>query len=77
MAATALAAGIAVYELLVTAGFATSNGEARRLIKGNGVRVNDAVVSKEDLKLSDHDLSTDGFIKLSKGKKQHVLVKLG
>jgi tyrosyl-tRNA synthetase len=66
-----------VYELLVQAGFATSNGEAKRLIKGQGVRVNDAVVTKEDLKLSGHDVMEGGFIKLSKGKKQHVLVKIG
>lgn len=73
--AARLDAGIAVYELLVLAGFAMSNGEARRLIKGNGVSVNDAKVSTEDLKLSARDLMTDGFIKLSAGKKRHVLVK--
>ncbi len=75
--AAKLTAGIPVYELLVQAGFAASNGEARRLIKGNGVSVNDAKVTKEDLKVSDHDLMTDGFIKLSAGKKRHVLVKNG
>ena len=73
---TASSATPSVYELLVQAGFAASNGEAKRLIKGQGVRVNDAVVTKEDLKLSDHDVMERGFIKLSKGKKQHVLVKL-
>ena len=73
---TATSATPTVYELLVQAGFATSNGEAKRLIKGQGVRVNDAVVTKEDLKLSDHNVMESGFIKLSKGKKQHVLVKL-
>ena len=72
-----LDAGIALYSLLVTAGFAASNGEARRLIKGNGVRVNDATVTTEDVKVSSRDLTTDGFIKISKGKKQHALVKIG
>ena len=71
----ALAGGIALAALLVQAGFAASNGEARRLIKGNGVSVNDAKVAKEDLKLHTGDLTTDGFIKLSAGKKRHVLVK--
>ena len=70
-----LASGIALADLLVQAGFAESKSEARRLIKGNGVSVNDAKVSKEDLKLHTGDLTTDGFIKLSAGKKRHVLVK--
>lgn len=68
-------ADVAIYELLVKAGFATSNGEARRLIKGNGVSVNDAKVSDDNGRLSATDF-TQGFAKLSKGKKQHVLVKL-
>ena len=71
-----LDAGIALYTLVVQAGFAASNGEARRLIKGNGVRVNDAVVSKEDLALHTADMTADGYIKLSAGKKRHILIKL-
>ena len=74
--AAALDAGIGLTALLVQAGFAASNGEARRLIKGNGVSVNDAKVAKEDLKLHSGDVTTDGFIKLSAGKKRHVLVKV-
>ena len=70
-----LASGMPLYALLVQAGFAASNGEARRLIKGNGVRVNDAVVADDNLKLDASSLTADGFIKLSAGKKRHVLVK--
>ncbi len=70
-----LSPGIAVYELLVLAGFAASNGEARRLIKGNGVSVNDGKVSDDNAKLTTADFA-QGFVKLSKGKKQHVLVKV-
>lgn len=65
----------AVYELLVLAGFAASNGEARRLIKGNGVSVNDEKITDDGAKLTAADF-TQGFAKLSKGKKQHVLVKV-
>ena len=69
-----LEAGIPVYELLVLAGFASSNGEARKLIQGNGVRVNDAIVSDDKARVMSVQM-TNGFVKLSKGKKQHVLVK--
>jgi tyrosyl-tRNA synthetase len=64
----------AVYELLVLAGFAASNGEARKLIQGNGVSINDAKVTDDKARLSSTDFA-QGFAKLSKGKKQHVLIK--
>lgn len=70
-----LEAGVAVFELLVLAGLAESNGEARRLIKGNGVSVNDVKVSDDNKRLTLTDFSRQ-FVKLSKGKKQHVLVKV-
>ena len=56
------------------AGFASSNGEARRSIQGGAIRVNDQAVSDEKLTLT-RALLTDGVIKLSMGKKKHVLVK--
>lgn len=69
-----LEAGIPLYALVVQAGFAASNGEARRLIKGNGVKVNDAG-TKEDQRIGLGDMTADGYIKLSAGKKRHVLIK--
>lgn len=69
-----LAAGLPAYEALRLAGLAASNGEARRLIKGGGARLNDAVISDENATLSPADL-TDGVIKLSAGKKRHTLLK--
>lgn len=66
----------ALYAAVVAAGLASSNGEARRLIKGNGVRVNDAVMSNDASKLDASLLTGDGYIKLSAGKKRHVLVRL-
>ncbi len=70
-----LDAGIAVVDLLVSAGLAASKGEARRLIKGNGIKLNDATVSDEAAKASAADLNADNAVKLSAGKKRHVLVK--
>ncbi len=67
---------IPVYEALVKAGFAKSNSEARTLIKGKGVKVNDKEVAEETARLSTDQRTADGYIKLSAGKKRHALVKL-
>ena len=70
-----LAAGVGVLQAAVLAGFAASNGEARRAIQGGGIRVNDVVVSDEKMQLTSSDLDGEGAIKLSMGKKKHVLIK--
>ena len=67
--------GISAFELLVRVGLAKSNGEARRLIRGGGARLNDDIIEDETRKIGKPDLSTDGLIKLSVGKKRHVLVR--
>lgn len=67
--------GAAIYALLVEAGFAASNSEARRLMKGNGVSLNDVKVTDDNTKLTADNLA-QGFAKLSAGKKRHVLVKV-
>lgn len=72
--AAELEAGIPVFRLFVEAGLAASNGEARRLIRGGGARVNDRPVSDEAAVVSAADLR-DGAVKLSAGKKQHRLVR--
>ena len=66
--------GIPAFELFVRAGLANSNGEARRLIKGGGARVNDAAVGSELQKVSLADLDDRGEIKLSAGRKRHAVV---
>ena len=63
------------FELFVRAGLAASNSEARRLIKGGGARLNDAVVTGEMQPVSLADLDAQGQIKLSAGRKRHVLVR--
>jgi tyrosyl-tRNA synthetase len=70
-----LAEGMPAFELLVRAGLAASNGEARRLIRGGGARVNDAVVTTETQAVTLADLATGGAIKLSAGRKRHALVR--
>ena len=70
-----LEAGAGVLALFVKAGLVASNGEARRQIKGGGLRVNDAAVTDEKLMLKLADLTPEGVVKLSLGKKRHVLLK--
>jgi tyrosyl-tRNA synthetase len=71
-----LEAGVPAFRLFTQAGLATTNGEARRLIRGGGARVNDAPVTEEDQVISLSDLR-DGAIKLSAGRKQHRLIRAG
>lgn len=70
-----LAAGLGIQALLVKAGLATSNGEARRHIQGGAVRINDVAVQDERAAISASDVTEDGIIKLSLGKKKHILVR--
>jgi tyrosyl-tRNA synthetase len=70
-----LEAGIGVLALFVKAGLVASNGEARRQIKGGGLRVNDVAVSDEKMTLKLGDLTPEGVVKLSLGKKRHVLLR--
>jgi len=71
----ALERGMPAFELFVRAGLASSNGEARRLIKGGGARLNDAVVPGEMHPVSVGDLDAEGRIKLSAGRKRHALIR--
>jgi tyrosyl-tRNA synthetase len=71
-----LEAGIAAYELLCRAGLTASNGEARRLIKGGGGRLNNQRIADETATVGPADSDADGLIKLSAGKKRHALVRV-
>ncbi|GLH75262.1 tyrosine--tRNA ligase [Bradyrhizobium sp. SSBR45G] len=70
-----LDAGLGVLNAFVKAGLVASNGEARRQIKGGGLRVNDVAVTDEKMALTAAELTSEGVIKLSLGKKRHVLVR--
>ncbi len=75
--ASDLERGIPAFDLFRRARLATSGGEARRLIKGGGARVNDTQVKDENAPIGADALNADGSIKLSAGKKRHVLVRPG
>ena len=67
--------GVPAYTAFVTAKLASTNGEARRLIRGGGARVNDVIISDETQLIKFSDLTLDGAAKLSAGKKRHVLIR--
>ena len=67
--------GAGVLQAAVQAGFASSNGEARRAIQGGALRINDMTVSDEKMQLTMSNLNSEGVIKLSMGKKKHALIK--
>ncbi|MEO0618315.1 MAG: tyrosine--tRNA ligase [Pseudomonadota bacterium] len=66
--------GLGLLSALVSAGLAKSNGEARRAVNGNAISVNDSKVGDPAQTLSRTDMTGDGVIKLSSGKKKHVLL---
>lgn len=70
-----LAEGINILDALVEAGLAKSKGEARRLIKQNGAKLNDGPIADDQVMITNDHLS-DGVVKLSAGKKRHALLEI-
>ncbi|MBB3423152.1 tyrosyl-tRNA synthetase [Rhizobium sp. BK312] len=70
-----LDAGIGLLALIVRAGLAGSNGEARRHVQGGAVRINDQAISDERKVIGTGEVTADGVIKLSLGKKKHILIR--
>lgn len=73
--AAELQAGIGVLALFVRAGLAESNGKVRQFLKDGAVRLNDKAVSDDRQVIGTGDVTADGVIKLSLGKKKHILVR--
>ena len=73
--ATELDGGIGLLSLMVRAGLAGSNGEARRHVQGGAVRINDEAISDERRLIGSNEITADGVIKLSLGKKKHILIR--
>jgi tyrosyl-tRNA synthetase len=66
---------LGVLAAFVKAGLVTSNGDARRQIKCGGLKVNDVTVTDEKMVLSLASLTPEGVVKLSLGRKKHILLK--
>ncbi len=76
MSAADFGPGIPVWSLFQKAGLAESNGEARRLIRGGGAKLNDQKLEDENLSIT-ASTAVKGVIKLSAGKKRHAIVRVG
>jgi tyrosyl-tRNA synthetase len=70
-----LAAGLGVLAAFVKAGLAASNGEVRRAIANNALMINDVRVTSDKATVGEADVTADGVVKLSLGRKRHVLLK--
>jgi tyrosyl-tRNA synthetase len=70
-----LKAGLSVLAAFVKAGLAASNGEVRRAIANNAILVNDVRVTGDKATIGEADVTADGVVKLSLGRKRHVLLK--
>jgi tyrosyl-tRNA synthetase len=70
-----LAAGLGVLAAFVKAGLAGSNGEVRRAIANNAIMINDVRVTSDKATIGEADVTADGVVKLSLGRKRHVLLK--
>ncbi|GJM02613.1 MAG: tyrosine--tRNA ligase [Rhodomicrobium sp.] len=71
-----LEAGLPIIQAITLSGLAASNGEARRHIKGNAIKLNDQRVADDSVKITGDDFNKDGVAKLSFGKKRHILLTL-
>ena len=68
--------GINILDLVVLTTLASSKGEIRRMIKNNGLKINNEVVTDEAKIINQNDFDKDNNIKVSHGKKQHVIIKI-
>lgn len=74
--AARLSGGISVLDLFVETELVSSKGEAKRLIKGGGARLNDVKIENQELSISNDDMTSESYIKLSAGKKKHALIRI-
>jgi tyrosyl-tRNA synthetase len=68
--------GIAILDLFVESGLTASKGETRRLIQGGGARINDVSIPDVAHMIGQDAVTIENYIKLSAGKKKHLLVRL-
>ncbi len=67
--------GLGILNAVVRAGLAATNGEVRRAIANNAIRINDSTIADDRAVIGDADVTADGVIKVSFGRKRHVLLR--
>ena len=68
--------GVNILDLVLQTNLANSKGEIRRMIKNNGLRINNEVITDETKIISQNNFNEDNSLKVSHGKKQHIIVKI-
>ena len=68
--------GIDILDLVIISKLANSKGEIRRMIKNNGLRINNEIITNDKEKIDQNNLDKDNNIKVSHGKKNHVILKI-
>ncbi len=68
--------GINIIDLVITSNLLTSKSEVRRMIKNKGIKINNETVEDEKLNISLNNFNQGKFLKLSHGKKNHVIIKI-
>ena len=68
--------GMNVLDLVLLTTLANSKGEIRRMIKNNGLKINNEIVTDEKKIINQNNFDQDNNMKVSHGKKQHVIVKI-
>ena len=71
-----IANGIDIFDLVLQTKLASSKGEIRRMIKNNGLKINNEVIIDEKKIINQNNFDQDNNMKVSHGKKQHVIVKI-
>ena len=71
-----LESGINILECLSKNNIVSSKSEARRAIKGNGIKINEQLIVDEKKIINKNDLTENNVIKISYGKKKHFLIKI-
>ena len=68
--------GINILDIVLQSKLANSKSEVRRMIKNNGLRINNEVMEDEKKIINQNDFNNDNIMKVSHGKKQHVVIKI-
>ena len=68
--------GVSIFDLVLQTKLASSKSEIRRMIKNNGLKINNEVITDETKIINQDNFNQDNIMKVSHGKKQHVIVKI-
>ena len=68
--------GITILDLVILSKLANSKSEVRRMIKNNGIRLNNKILTDDKIIINKNDIDENNNIKVSHGKKNHVILKI-